>query len=159
MPKHVKSIIPHNKLYIASYTIDPTLPYLLFVHGGPGLNAGVIEYLLEHENLYDTLKANLIFYDQRGCGRSSVVSHNVMHADNIKDLGMVTNLITQQKILLKSIIGHSYGAKVVIDYLIDHSTDLSAIFIGASPHILQPRLNNLLLDLNYLKIEDPTRYA
>lgn len=150
--------IIHDRLYVAKYgkDLDQTNA-ILYIHGGPGLNCSAIEYFIQEHNYFGNLNTNLIVYDQRGCGRSK---HNaqVNHRDNLNDLAKLVEYLGTQKINLTAIIGHSYGAKLLTDYLIEYDCPIPAIFVGTSDNILTPRINNLLFDLNQLKSTKLERY-
>lgn len=45
--KFKKEVLNFAGLYIAQFTYDATRPYLIFIHGGPGYNCGLVEYLIE----------------------------------------------------------------------------------------------------------------
>lgn len=159
MPTFIKQIIEHNNLYIVAFKKPQNLASILFVHGGPGLNCGVLEYLIEHEGIFDTLAFNIVLYDQRGCGRSKPIEEEVLHIDNVRDLEEVYQTVTEKTdYQVVSIAGHSYGAKLVFDYLNSSQTTLPGIFIATAPSILTPRITNLLLDLSYLKTVDRDQY-
>jgi len=158
MPQFTKRQLSHASLYISCLTRSRELPYLLFIHGGPGLNSGVLEQLIEKQAIYSNLQANLVLYDQRECGRSSRTTDTVTHRDNIKDVQNVLDTLAANHIDIKAIIGHSYGAKLLADFLITRQCSLPAIFIATAASILTPRINNLLLDLTYLKKIDQGQY-
>ncbi len=153
-----KSLINYNKLYLAKYSNKNTNSRaILYIHGGPGLNCSTIEYFIQTHNYFSNLNFDLIVYDQLGCGRSSS-NENISHIKNVSDLADLIVFLHQQKFSLHSIIGHSYGAKILTDYLIDYSCNLPVIFVGTSNDIVVPRINNLLIDLNQLKSIDQERY-
>jgi proline iminopeptidase len=157
--KFTKHIIPHNEFYLATFTLSQELPYLLFIHGGPAFNAATIEKMVEEHHLFDHLNANIIFYDQRNCGRSPKISSKVTHDDNINDLHTLFNFLTEQNIPVKAFMGHSYGAKLLNDFYLQYpAITVPGIFIAVAESMLTPRLNNLMLDLNYLKMEQPDEY-
>lgn len=153
-----KDIVPHSELYITRFTKNPDMPYLIFIHGGPGFNCGTIEYLIEHNNLFDRLDHNIILYDQRNCGRSKKVSDSVLHQDNVEDLQKIIQHLNLIKIKIHGLIGHSYGAKLLFDFYNKFDSTIPGIFISTANSILIPRLNNLILDLAYLKKSDPVQY-
>ena len=155
-----KEILSHETCYIAKFTKNIDAEYLLFIHGGPGYNCGVIEYLIEHHNLFGSLNFNIILYDQRSCGRSPRNNkENILHTDNINDLNELYEfLVSNQNIKLKGFIGHSYGAKLLYDFYKQFNCKMPGIFISTAVSILTPRLNNLVFDLAYLKKIDPTQY-
>ncbi len=55
MSNYTKQIIEHATLYIATFTKARELPYILFIHGGPGLNSGVLENLILNEGIFDCI--------------------------------------------------------------------------------------------------------
>lgn len=159
MSTYVKQVIKHPMLYIAAFTKAVELPYIIFVHGGPGLNSGILENLIEHEGIFDSLKFNVVIYDQRGCGRSQKTSETVVHADNIGDLEEVYKVLTDRaNFNIAAIAGHSYGAKLLFDYLQYSQRTIPSIFIATASSMLTPRINNLLLDFAYLKSIDKIEY-
>ncbi|MFJ1269714.1 alpha/beta fold hydrolase [Legionella lytica] len=152
MNVYSKDILSHPEFYIARFTQAPELPYVFFIHGGPGLNCGIIEYFIEHHNLFNSLCYNIIVYDQRNCGRSAHSIKQMLHQDNLNDLHqIILYLAKQYNISISALIGHSYGAKLLCDYYQSKGSFIPGIFISTAKSILTPRLNNLMLDLAYLK--------
>ena len=170
--KYTKSIVPSPLFYISKFKKKDNEDYLMFIHGGPGFNSKVVEHLVEHENLFSSLDHNIVLYDQRGCGRSkyfltssdtdtkeSDKDKKVSHEDNIKDLMDIIEYLTKDKSMrIKGLIGHSYGAKLLFDFQIKYNSGIPSIFVSTADSILIPRLNNLQLDLLYLKKEKPDVY-
>ncbi len=154
-----KHVLPHPDFYIVTFTKNPDKPYLLFIHGGPGFNSGIIEYLIEHHHFFNLLNDNIILYDQRNCGRSKIFPNSVSHQDNINDLHTIICYLTNSvEIKIIGLMGHSYGAKLLFDYYNQFHATVPAIFISMANSILIPRLNNLLFDLLYLKKSSPDQY-
>jgi proline iminopeptidase len=155
-----KEVLDHQTFYIAKFTKKIDADYLLFIHGGPGYNCGVIEYLIEHHNLFGSLNYNIILYDQRSCGRSNDANtESVLHTDNVSDLDKIcAYLDNSHDIKLKGFIGHSYGAKLLFDFYRKFDCKIPGIFISTANSILKPRLNNLVFDLAYLKKTNPSQY-
>lgn len=154
-----KKILQHDELYVSVYTKDVGLPYVLFVHGGPGLNVGALEYLIDHEGLFLSLDANIIFYDQRGCGRSLQLNNQVVHQSNIDDLASLhSDLSERYGYSVVAIIGHSYGAKLLYDTHLQNNISVPLVLVATSNSILTPRINNMILDLSYLKSNDRDKY-
>jgi len=159
MNKYHKEIVSHPEFYIVKFVKNSEMPYLLFIHGGPGFNCGTVEYLIEHNNLFDILDYNIILYDQRNCGRSKKNSGSVLHQDNVDDLQNIVQYLTNSTQLeIVGLIGHSYGAKLLFDYYNTSHSTISGIFVSTANSILTPRLNNLVLDLAYLKKTNPEQY-
>ena len=52
IPLFIKRVIEHPTIYIVAYTKAIELPFIIFVHGGPGLNSGVLGHLVEHEGVF-----------------------------------------------------------------------------------------------------------
>ena len=57
------------------------------------------------------------------------------------------------------LIGHSYGAKLLFDYYRSYESTIPGVFVSTAKSILTPRLNNLMLDLSYLKKINPDLYT
>lgn len=130
---------------------------ILFVHGGPGLNSQpVISYILKNE-IFNSLNANIIFYDQRGCGKSKLGTGSNNYNRQILDLGSIINEVTS-RFNLKAIIGHSYGAKLLSDYNQNNPLDLALIYMATAKNIDTPRKNNIKLDLDFLSRTDQGAY-
>ncbi len=150
-------ILAYPKLYLAEYIKDSSLPYLLFIHGGPGYNSSTLEYLIEHEKIFNTLNCNIILYDQRGCGRSDPCE-KVNHKTNIEDLKNILYFLLSKDKSISALVGHSYGAKLLFDFYNTGSCKIPGIFLSTSKSMITPRLNNLLLDMTFLKTYDPSYY-
>lgn len=155
----IKQQLDHPFLYISSFRKAASLPWLVFIHGGPGLNCAVLEYLIENEGIFDQLNCNVLLYDQRGCGRSTVAKAPAHHSDNVMDLdSVITALRDHHRVAPAAIVGHSYGAKLLFDYYQQSNSVVPGVFIATAPSTLIPRLNNMLLDLYYLKSHDQMKY-
>jgi len=143
-------------LYVSDIQKDKDC--MLFVHGGPGMNSKVLEYMRDHNSFLSDLDLDVIFYDQRNCGRSTAFEGKTSHQDNIEDLDSLVKSLISDGVKIKAICGHSYGAKLLNDYCAQKGTEIPAIFIATAKDIITPRMNNLLLDLNYLKSDQPDVY-
>ena len=111
------------------------------------------------KEFFDSLEFNIVLYDQRGCGRSQKTNETVSHTDNISDLEEVyKTLVDKAHFNVVAIAGHSYGAKLLFDYLQCHQKTIPSIFIATASSMLTPRINNLLLDFAYLKSVDKIEY-
>ena len=160
MENYNKNILDHPEFYIAKFTKNLDMPYVLFIHGGPGFNCGIIEYLIENNQLFNLLNYNVILYDQRNCGKSKKTSRVVLHQDNIDDLERIITYIRDFCGLdICALIGHSYGAKLLFDYYKKFTSFIPGIFVSTANSILTPRLNNLMLDLSYLKKNNLDEYT
>lgn len=152
MSKFTKQIIKHSNFYITRFITNHKKPSILFIHGGPGYNCGVLEYLIEYEQLFDSIDFNIILYDQRNCGRSIINSDVVLHKHNITDLHeIILHISNECGLDICSLIGHSYGAKLLYDYCKKYGSRCPTVYLSTADSIVTPRLNNLALDLMYLK--------
>ena len=104
---------------------------IIVLHGGPGMEHG---YFLPHlEMLAD--KYQLIFYDQRACGRSSfeVDSTSMSMTGFVADIEGIRNHFGLEKI---NLMGHSWGGLLAMWYAINHQENLNSLIlvnsIGAS---------------------------
>lgn len=117
MSKFFKNNLQHPDFYIVSFIFKVELPTILFIHGGPGFNCGVLEYLIENEEIFSKLDCNIILYDQRGCGRTTRNNTTVSHRHNITDLNDIIIYLSEiHKVKISCLVGHSYGAKLLFDY-------------------------------------------
>jgi proline iminopeptidase len=161
MPKFRKKIVQHDKFYVTYFTKQSDYPNFLFIHGGPGLNSGTFEYLIEHHRYFESINCNLVLYDQRACGRSRnffKYTDRVTHQDNMNDLHGIFLHLLSVGIIIRGFIGHSYGAKLLFDFYNVTKLNIPGIFISTADSILTPRLNNLMSDLNYLKKTNFEKY-
>lgn len=160
MKIYKKCILQHPEFYIAKFTKYEGNPYIIFIHGGPGLNSGVIEYLIDNNTLFNSLSCNIILYDQRNCGRSARSEKSTLHQDNCHDLHtIISYLTTSHQLKIAALMGHSYGAKLLFDYYKKYHCKIPGIFISTADSLLIPRLNNLMMDLSFLKETNPDVYT
>ena len=99
-------------------------PPVIVLHGGPDFDYG---YLLpELDRFNDAYR--LIYYDQRGRGRSGdhVRGEDVTLASDVNDLDMV-----REHFRLESpvILGHSWGAVLALEYVLRHPTRVSHLIL------------------------------
>lgn len=107
---------------------------ILIIHGGPGLNHN---YLLPH---LSTLAGNyqLLFYDQRACGKSSLnVDSSSITIDNfVKDIDEIRQSFGIKKL---NLMAHSWGGLLALKYAIKYPDKVKSLIlissIGASTSI------------------------
>lgn len=100
---------------------------LIVIHGGPGLNQ---DYLLPQ--LGQLAKNNfVIFYDQRGCGRSTGEIHqDTMNvATFVDDLEAIRKAFHFEKI---SLLGHSWGGFLAMQYAIAYPQAVDKLILSNS---------------------------
>jgi proline iminopeptidase len=100
---------------------------IVVLHGGPGLH---FEYLAPDLGLLAE-KHTLIFYDQRGAGRSTLISDSsLIHIGaHVEDLEAVRQHFGIEQM---TVLGHSWGAGLAARYARQYPQHLSAlILVGA----------------------------
>lgn len=99
-------------LYWCAYG-EPGTPRVLVLHGGPGASH---EYLLP-QMLRLALGRELVFYDQRGGGRSRVdASVPLTWQHHVADLGRVTAELEVDPLV---VVGYSWGGLLAVLYAIE----------------------------------------
>lgn len=98
---------------------------LIVLHGGPGLSQ---DYLLPQ--LYKLAENNLvIFYDQRGSGRSletKLDSEHINIDQFVEDLETLRTSLGIDKFIL---MGHSWGGLLAMQYAVDHQENLTGLVL------------------------------
>jgi proline iminopeptidase len=97
---------------------------IIVLHGGPDFDHG---YLLPAmDRLADGYR--LIYYDQRGRGRSAanVVPEAVSLESEIADLGAVREYFRQETV---AVLGHSWGGLLAMEYAIRHPGRVSHLIL------------------------------
>ncbi len=114
-------------LYWAEYG-PPEADRLVVLHGGPGAHHDyLLPQMLQLADRYDVL-----FYDQRGGGRSrSGSSANITVSTHVADLAAV---LSEFSIDAPAIVGYSWGGMLALQYLLQTRRDQSL-----------PRLDSLAL--------------
>lgn len=102
-----------HELYYELYG-NPKLKPILFIHGGPG--AGFTE---KQKELFDSKKFNIIFYDQRGAGKSKpyLSLENNTTAELVEDIEKLLDFLDVEKVIL---LGGSWGATLGLLYAIEY---------------------------------------
>jgi proline iminopeptidase len=99
-------------------------PPVIVLHGGPDFDHG---YLLpDLDRFADTLR--LIYYDQRGRGRSAehVRPEDVTLASDVEDIDRVREHF---RFDAPALLGHSWGAVVALEYALRHPTRVSRLIL------------------------------
>jgi len=113
----------HSKLFCK--TMGKGRP-LIVIHGGPGLTQ---DYLLPQLN--ELAENNfVIFYDQRGCGRSTgeINEQTINIPTFVNDLDNIRMAFNFDKV---SILGHSWGGFLAMCYAIAHPDALNRLILSS----------------------------
>jgi proline iminopeptidase len=105
---------------------------LVIVHGGPGLD---MNYLVENLAPFGRTH-RLIFYDQRGSGRSTLTT-NVTADQHVQDLEMLRRRLRLPQLTL---LGHSWGAGLAALYAMAHPDRVDRIILADA---IPPRRSGL----------------
>lgn len=122
-----------HELYYELYG-NPKIKPVLFIHGGPG--SGFSEKL---QGLFDPEKFNMIFYDQRGAGKSKpyLSLHENTTEYLVEDIEALLNFLDLKKVI---VVGASWGATLGLLYAIKYperveSLVLMSVFLGTKSEI------------------------
>lgn len=116
------------KQYFLHYPASSSNTVLLFLHGGPGFTAAFRAHLLTAKEL----PCSLVFYDQRGTGKTLMRNKTVkpVFSELLEDLHTTVAYLKKKyktdKFLL---LGHSWGSVLGSEYVLHHSNTVSA-YIG-----------------------------
>ena len=112
------------KLHLHKVDGPPDAPVIIVLHGGPG---GDFRSLLSLDALSDT--HTVVFYDQRGAGRSERVPQDQLSLDHyIAELDIIAGMVAPDAPVI--LIGHSWGAMLATAYLGRHPNRVqSAVLI------------------------------
>lgn len=97
----------------------------IFFHGGPGSN-----FQEKHKEIFDPETQRVIFFDQRGCGRSTPLGsldHNTT-PDLISD---TVKILDYYKVEKAVVYGRSWGSAVGFAFAIAHPDRVSAMVMGS----------------------------
>lgn len=99
-------------------------PHLVLLHGGPGLTCDIFRPALDQA----ADSATLVYYDQRGCGRSSHLGDGVECgvAEHLADLDGLRAALGAERILL---LGHSWGAYLALAYALEHEAHVEKLIL------------------------------
>ncbi|CAG1000340.1 MAG: alpha/beta fold hydrolase [Bacteroidetes bacterium] len=99
---------------------------ILVIHGGPGYSHN---YFLPHlETLAQEFQ--FIFYDQRGCGKSSFPTDSAFKMDDyVADLSA---LVSALKLDTVNILAHSWGGLIALNYASTHSDKINKLVLSNS---------------------------
>lgn len=129
---------------IACWELGNTNQVTIIINGGPGIDHN---YLRPE---WDTLSAisKIIFYDQRGCGKSDN-STNYSWIEHIKDIKRIKDSISPINKVI--IAGSSWGTYLTLLYSLYFPNDTKAIILSGFPD--WRGINSMKVDLNNYKLD------
>lgn len=97
---------------------------IIVVHGGPGLDHDYLRPGLDELAQRNTL----VYYDQRGTGRSSApLTEEAINIDAfIDDIDALRETLGYERV---SLLGHSFGALIAMEYAARHPDNLEALIL------------------------------
>ena len=120
-------------------------PTAIFIHGGPGAWSKSFE-VLRGENLESHL--SMIYYDQRGCGRSSgSESDNYSLVRMVKDIELIRQSYNADSIYL---IAHSFGGILAVNYALRYPSHVKGIILANSTLDILYSIQNQIHYMNSL---------
>jgi proline iminopeptidase len=130
-------------------------PPCVFVHGGPGSNSYYLEGIKSSSLLEQKIK--MIYYDQRGCGRSkSPANGDFSLARMEKDLEEIRIFLGFKK---WNVMGHSFGGIITTKYAYDYPKSISSLLlIHCTLNINQSLMSHIEFGIKELKLKDTLSY-
>ena len=127
----------------------------LFVHGGPGSNAYYYEAMAGAPIIEQKLQ--MIYFDQRGSGRSDSAQNRDYSLDRmIKDMEEIRTYLGIKKWM---VMGHSFGGILMTNYALQHPQNITALFYIHCTLNMQASMNSHLeFGLKELAINDQTAF-
>ncbi|WP_438432123.1 alpha/beta fold hydrolase [Gorillibacterium sp. sgz500922] len=124
-------------------TGNPQGAPIIAIHGGPGLSSYYFHNYLDFLNE----KNQVIYYDQRGCGNSESKSElqNYGFAQLTDDLDVIVNHFGKTQPV--TLLGHSFGAIVALQYALDHPDKVDKLILVSTPFIKSTMQPGMLLQL------------
>ncbi len=116
-----------GKLYYEKFGDRSDTP-IIVLHGGPGMDSS---YLLPQ--MAELAEANeVIFYDQRGCGKSQgfvIDEANINMNTYVDDLEAVRKNLGSAKVIL---VGHSWGTMLGLSYALKYPNNVKSLVLVSS---------------------------
>lgn len=111
-------------LYIHDWGNKDAVVPIIVLHGGPG---GHIKD--KYKAPFDPLRHRVIFFDQRGCGKSTPYGslENNTTKELISDISKIANTLGFEKFILH---GSSWGSALALAYALAHPDRVHALVIG-----------------------------
>lgn len=114
--------------------MNPELPVLLFIHGGPGMSESTFSYAFQ-EGISDLY--TVVHWDQRGAGKTLSKNKNIYPTmdELLDDFLQVVKYLKAKYFKEKIVIlGHSFGSILATLFVLKHPEDV-LYYIGAGQAI------------------------
>ena len=113
-----------HRLYVQEWGNPDASTTTIFLHGGPG---GQIRD--KHKGAFDPKTQHVIFFDQRGCGRSTPYGSLENNDTNklIEDISKIADAFNIKTFVLH---GSSWGSTLALAYALAHPERVYALVIG-----------------------------
>jgi proline iminopeptidase len=97
---------------------------IIVVHGGPGLDHAYLQPGLDVLARQNTL----VYYDQRGTGRSSAeLEPEVINLDAfVEDIDALRQALGYERV---DVLGHSFGALIAMEYAMRHADEVGTLIL------------------------------
>lgn len=113
-----------HTLYVYEWGNPDATNTILFLHGGPG---GQIKD--RYKSAFDPKSHRVIFFDQRGCGKSTPYG-SLENNDTNTLIGDITKIADTYNLHTFILHGSSWGSTLALAYAIAHPDRVSALVIG-----------------------------
>ncbi len=113
-----------HRLYVQEWGNKNAQTPIIFVHGGPGSSCHD-----GHKQAFDPAGHRVIFFDQRGCGRSTPYGQLTDNttADLVADISRIADHFGLATFVLR---GGSWGSCLALAYAIAHPNRVSALILN-----------------------------
>lgn len=127
----------------------------VFVHGGPGSTSYYYEVMPGAPLIEQKMK--MVYFDQRGCGRSDSALNNDYSLKRLeKD---IEELRTALGVAQWAVMGHSFGGILITNYAYDYPQSVSALLlVHGTLHMQASMSSHLEFGLKELDIKDQTAF-
>ena len=121
---HTLDVGDGHTLYVEDWGNRDAKYPVIFLHGGPG--GGVKD---RHKRVFDQTRNRVIFFDQRGCGRSTPYGsiENNTTDDLEQDITRIADYFGLDKFVLH---GSSWGSALSLIYALRHPDRVHSVVVG-----------------------------